>query len=91
MSAPVIPGDAVALAVARGLADEFRKGAAEPDAGSRTRSWSGCPRPGRSASQCPPRSAARTWTRTPSRARWKVQHIGRYVLSGTRPPRHGLL
>ncbi|SCF63083.1 SfnB family sulfur acquisition oxidoreductase [Streptomyces sp. MnatMP-M17] len=23
--------------------------------------------------------------------RWKVQHIGRYVLSGTRPPRHGLL
>ncbi|MGW2384859.1 SfnB family sulfur acquisition oxidoreductase [Streptomyces sp. NPDC001658] len=24
-------------------------------------------------------------------ARWKVQHIGRYVLRGTRPPRHGLL
>ncbi|MFF7311756.1 SfnB family sulfur acquisition oxidoreductase [Streptomyces sp. NPDC008137] len=24
-------------------------------------------------------------------ARWKVQHVGRYVLSGTRPPRHGLL
>ncbi len=24
-------------------------------------------------------------------ARWKVQHIGRYVLTGTRPPRHGLL
>ncbi|MEV5341947.1 SfnB family sulfur acquisition oxidoreductase [Streptomyces sp. NPDC052676] len=24
-------------------------------------------------------------------ARWKVQHIGRYTLSGTRPPRHGLL
>ncbi|MGW2648060.1 SfnB family sulfur acquisition oxidoreductase [Streptomyces sp. NPDC001393] len=24
-------------------------------------------------------------------ARWKVQHIGRYELSGTRPPRHGLL
>ncbi|MEU0409294.1 SfnB family sulfur acquisition oxidoreductase [Streptomyces griseorubiginosus] len=23
--------------------------------------------------------------------RWKIQHIGRYVLSGTRPPRHGLL
>ncbi|QIQ03926.1 SfnB family sulfur acquisition oxidoreductase [Streptomyces liangshanensis] len=23
--------------------------------------------------------------------RWKVQHLGRYVLSGTRPPRHGLL
>ncbi|MFE5757406.1 SfnB family sulfur acquisition oxidoreductase [Streptomyces massasporeus] len=23
--------------------------------------------------------------------RWKVQHIGRYVLGGTRPPRHGLL
>ncbi|MFI2374755.1 SfnB family sulfur acquisition oxidoreductase [Streptomyces sp. NPDC018964] len=23
--------------------------------------------------------------------RWKVQHIGRYILSGTRPPRHGLL
>nr|WSZ97089.1 SfnB family sulfur acquisition oxidoreductase [Streptomyces sp. NBC_00857] len=23
--------------------------------------------------------------------RWKVQHIGRYALSGTRPPRHGLL
>lgn len=23
--------------------------------------------------------------------RWKVQHIGRYVLSGTHPPRHGLL
>ncbi|MEU3184794.1 SfnB family sulfur acquisition oxidoreductase [Streptomyces sp. NPDC006923] len=23
--------------------------------------------------------------------RWKVQHIGRYVLTGTRPPRHGLL
>ncbi|MDA3630092.1 acyl-CoA dehydrogenase family protein, partial [Saccharopolyspora sp. WRP15-2] len=21
--------------------------------------------------------------------RWKVQHIGRYVLNGTRPPRHG--
>lgn len=24
-------------------------------------------------------------------SRWKVQHIGRYVLNGTRPPRHGLL
>ncbi|KOG55368.1 monooxygenase [Streptomyces griseoflavus] len=24
-------------------------------------------------------------------ARWKVQHLGRYVLDGTRPPRHGLL
>ncbi|MFD8197465.1 SfnB family sulfur acquisition oxidoreductase [Streptomyces wuyuanensis] len=24
-------------------------------------------------------------------ARWKVQHIGRYVLNGTQPPRHGLL
>ncbi|MEV5955952.1 SfnB family sulfur acquisition oxidoreductase [Streptomyces sp. NPDC051987] len=24
-------------------------------------------------------------------ARWKIQHIGRYVLSGTLPPRHGLL
>ena len=24
-------------------------------------------------------------------ARWKVQHIGRYVLNGTLPPRHGLL
>ncbi|MGI5430673.1 SfnB family sulfur acquisition oxidoreductase [Streptomyces sp. CA-179760] len=24
-------------------------------------------------------------------ARWKVQHIGHYVLGGTRPPRHGLL
>ncbi|MFD5712174.1 SfnB family sulfur acquisition oxidoreductase [Streptomyces pharetrae] len=24
-------------------------------------------------------------------ARWKVQHIGRYTLNGTRPPRHGLL
>ena len=23
--------------------------------------------------------------------RWKVQHIGRYALSGTRPPRHGLI
>ncbi|MEV0123861.1 SfnB family sulfur acquisition oxidoreductase [Streptomyces sp. NPDC050703] len=23
--------------------------------------------------------------------RWKVQHIGRYILNGTRPPRHGLL
>ncbi|MBA2950900.1 SfnB family sulfur acquisition oxidoreductase [Streptomyces himalayensis] len=23
--------------------------------------------------------------------RWKVQHVGRYVLNGTRPPRHGLL
>jgi SfnB family sulfur acquisition oxidoreductase len=23
--------------------------------------------------------------------RWKVQHIGRYVLNGTHPPRHGLL
>ncbi|HZG05167.1 MAG TPA: SfnB family sulfur acquisition oxidoreductase [Streptomyces sp.] len=23
--------------------------------------------------------------------RWKVQHIGRHVLNGTRPPRHGLL
>ncbi|MFB6603720.1 SfnB family sulfur acquisition oxidoreductase [Streptomyces noursei] len=23
--------------------------------------------------------------------RWKIQHIGRHVLSGTRPPRHGLL
>ncbi|MCI3278346.1 SfnB family sulfur acquisition oxidoreductase [Streptomyces cylindrosporus] len=23
--------------------------------------------------------------------RWKVQHIGRYALNGTRPPRHGLL
>ena len=23
--------------------------------------------------------------------RWKVQHIGRYVLNGVRPPRHGLL
>jgi SfnB family sulfur acquisition oxidoreductase len=24
-------------------------------------------------------------------ARWKIQHIGRYLLNGTRPPRHGLL
>ncbi|USQ86490.1 SfnB family sulfur acquisition oxidoreductase [Streptomyces phaeoluteigriseus] len=24
-------------------------------------------------------------------SRWKLQHIGRYALSGTRPPRHGLL
>ncbi|MEV6166856.1 SfnB family sulfur acquisition oxidoreductase [Streptomyces sp. NPDC051954] len=24
-------------------------------------------------------------------ARWKIQHLGRYVLSGTKPPRHGLL
>ncbi|OKI00812.1 SfnB family sulfur acquisition oxidoreductase [Streptomyces sp. CB02923] len=24
-------------------------------------------------------------------ARWKVQHLGRYVLNGIRPPRHGLL
>lgn len=24
-------------------------------------------------------------------ARWKIQHIGQYVLNGTRPPRHGLL
>ncbi|AJE44439.1 SfnB family sulfur acquisition oxidoreductase [Streptomyces nodosus] len=24
-------------------------------------------------------------------SRWKVQHIGRHVLNGTRPPRHGLL
>ena len=24
-------------------------------------------------------------------ARWKLQHIGRYTLDGTRPPRHGLL
>ncbi|MFC7640491.1 hypothetical protein ACFQX6_05285 [Streptosporangium lutulentum] len=24
-------------------------------------------------------------------ARWKVQHIGRYVLNGQLPPRHGLL
>ncbi|MET9760761.1 SfnB family sulfur acquisition oxidoreductase [Streptomyces sp. NPDC006372] len=24
-------------------------------------------------------------------ARWKIQHIGRYVLNGTRPARHGLL
>ncbi|MET7685817.1 SfnB family sulfur acquisition oxidoreductase [Streptomyces sp. NPDC005423] len=23
--------------------------------------------------------------------RWKIQHIGRHVLNGTRPPRHGLL
>ncbi|NUT25397.1 MAG: acyl-CoA dehydrogenase, partial [Streptomyces sp.] len=23
--------------------------------------------------------------------RWKVQHIGRYVLGGIHPPRHGLL
>lgn len=23
--------------------------------------------------------------------RWKVQHLGRYVLNGTRPPRHGLV
>ncbi|MEU7291582.1 SfnB family sulfur acquisition oxidoreductase, partial [Streptomyces flaveolus] len=23
--------------------------------------------------------------------RWKIQHIGRHVLTGTRPPRHGLL
>lgn len=23
--------------------------------------------------------------------RWKIQHIGRYVINGTRPPRHGLL
>ena len=29
-------------------------------------------------------------THTPHDAtRWKVQHIGRYALSGTRPPRHG--
>ncbi|MFI9169574.1 SfnB family sulfur acquisition oxidoreductase [Streptomyces lincolnensis] len=24
-------------------------------------------------------------------AHWKIQHIGRYVLNGTKPPRHGLL
>ncbi|MFI6206383.1 SfnB family sulfur acquisition oxidoreductase [Streptomyces sp. NPDC051041] len=24
-------------------------------------------------------------------ARWKIQHLGRHVLHGTRPPRHGLL
>ncbi|MEU5765189.1 SfnB family sulfur acquisition oxidoreductase [Streptomyces asoensis] len=24
-------------------------------------------------------------------ARWKIQHIGRFALNGTRPPRHGLL
>ncbi|MEU8794906.1 SfnB family sulfur acquisition oxidoreductase [Streptomyces sp. NPDC048643] len=24
-------------------------------------------------------------------ARWKIQHLGRWVLNGTRPPRHGLL
>ncbi|MFD8417828.1 SfnB family sulfur acquisition oxidoreductase [Streptomyces sp. NPDC059466] len=24
-------------------------------------------------------------------ARWKIQHIGRYTLNGTQPPRHGLL
>ncbi|MFE7650083.1 SfnB family sulfur acquisition oxidoreductase [Streptomyces phaeoluteigriseus] len=24
-------------------------------------------------------------------SRWKLQHIGRYALNGTRPPRHGLL
>ncbi|MFJ4835355.1 SfnB family sulfur acquisition oxidoreductase [Streptomyces sp. NPDC088747] len=24
-------------------------------------------------------------------ARWKIQHIGRHVLNGTKPPRHGLL
>ncbi|MEU1196511.1 SfnB family sulfur acquisition oxidoreductase [Streptomyces sp. NPDC005813] len=24
-------------------------------------------------------------------ARWKLQHLGRYVLNGTKPPRHGLL
>ncbi|MFI0966310.1 SfnB family sulfur acquisition oxidoreductase [Streptomyces sp. NPDC021080] len=24
-------------------------------------------------------------------ARWKLQHLGRHVLSGTRPPRHGLI
>ncbi|GLW10908.1 hypothetical protein Misp01_60360 [Microtetraspora sp. NBRC 13810] len=24
-------------------------------------------------------------------ARWKLQHIGRYVLNGQLPPRHGLL
>jgi SfnB family sulfur acquisition oxidoreductase len=24
-------------------------------------------------------------------SRWKIQHIGRWLLSGTRPPRHGLL
>lgn len=24
-------------------------------------------------------------------ARWKIQHIGRYALNGTKPPRHGLL
>lgn len=24
-------------------------------------------------------------------ARWKIQHLGRHALSGTRPPRHGLL
>lgn len=24
-------------------------------------------------------------------ARWKIQHLGRFALSGTRPPRHGLL
>ncbi|MGA5879261.1 SfnB family sulfur acquisition oxidoreductase [Streptomyces cellulosae] len=35
MSAAVITGDAEALAVARGLADDFRKGAAERDAGRR--------------------------------------------------------
>ncbi|CAL9327820.1 Dibenzothiophene desulfurization enzyme C [Streptomyces sp. enrichment culture] len=24
-------------------------------------------------------------------ARWKIQHLGRHVLHGTRPPRYGLL
>jgi SfnB family sulfur acquisition oxidoreductase len=33
---------------------------------------------------------ARTYT-VHDPARWKVQHIGRYVLNGVRPPRHGQL
>lgn len=33
----------------------------------------------------------RYWRDARTHTRWKIQHIGRYVLNGARPPRHGLL
>ncbi|MFI9266123.1 hypothetical protein [Streptomyces werraensis] len=91
MSAAVIAGDAEALAVARGLADEFRKGAAERDAGRRLPHQELERLSASKLLGVTVPAAARTWTRAPSRARWKVHDIGRCVLNGTRPPRHGLL
>ncbi|GAA3357146.1 hypothetical protein GCM10017744_026620 [Streptomyces antimycoticus] len=57
----------------------------------RVPNWTGCPRPALDALGLHRHwRDARTHT-LHDPARWKVQHIGRYVLNGTKPPRHGLL